>query len=160
MELGALVGIPGTPHCEACPLADRCLGYAAGRAGELPVKPAPKAKTTVPVTVALVESDAGLLLQRRPAKGLLAGLWQPAAWEKALTKDELTAALAKLGVQATLTEPLPPAKHVFTHRVWQLSGWRGRAGACALPDGFVWAAPEQLAEVYPVPNAFGAYVKR
>lgn len=160
MELGALVCIPGTPHCEACPLADRCLGYAAGRAGELPVKPAPKAKTTVPVTVALVESDAGLLLQRRPAKGLLAGLWQPAAWEKALTKDELTAALAKLGVQATLTEPLPPAKHVFTHRVWQLSGWRGRAGACALPDGFVWAAPEQLAEVYPVPNAFGAYVKR
>lgn len=160
MELGALVCIPGTPHCEACPLADRCLGYAAGRAGELPVKPAPKAKTTVPVTVALVESDAGLLLQRRPAKGLLAGLWQPAAWEKALTKDELTAALAKLGVQATLTEPLPPAKHVFTHRVWQLSGWRGRADACALPDGFVWAAPEQLAEVYPVPNAFGAYVKR
>ena len=119
-----------------------------------------KAKTTVPVTVALVESDAGLLLQRRPAKGLLAGLWQPAAWEKALTKDELTAALAKLGVQATLTEPLPPAKHVFTHRVWQLSGWRGRAEACALPDGFVWAAPEQLAEVYPVPNAFGAYMKR
>lgn len=160
MELGALVCIPGTPHCEACPLADRCLGCAAGRAGELPVKPAPKAKTTVPVTVALVESDAGLLLQRRPAKGLLAGLWQPAAWEKALTKDELTAALAKLGVQATLTEPLPPAKHVFTHRVWQLSGWRGRAEACALPDGFVWAAPEQLAEVYPVPNAFGAYVKR
>ena len=143
MELGALVCIPGTPHCEACPLADRCLGYAAGRAGELPV-----------------ESDAGLLLQRRPAKGLLAGLWQPAAWEKALTKDELTAALAKLGVQATLTEPLPPAKHVFTHRVWQLSGWRGRADVCALPDGFVWAAPEQLAEVYPVPNAFGAYVKR
>lgn len=160
MELGALVCIPGTPHCEACPLADRCLGCAAGRAGELPVKPAPKAKTTVPVTVALVESDAGLLLQRRPAKGLLAGLWQPAAWEKALTKDELTAALAKLGVQATLTEPLPPAKHVFTHRVWQLSGWRGRADACALPDGFVWAAPAQLAEVYPVPNAFGAYVKR
>ena len=51
-------------------------------------------------------------------------------------------------------------RSVFTHRVWQLSGWRGRAGACALPDGFVWAAPEQLAEVYPVPNAFGAYVKR
>ena len=160
MELGALVCVPGTPHCEACPLADCCLGCAAGRAGALPVKPAPKAKTTVPVTVALVESDAGLLLQRRPAKGLLAGLWQPAAWEKALTKDELTAALAALGIQAELTDALPPAKHVFTHRVWQLSGWRGRAEACTLPEGFVWAAPDQLAEVYPVPNAFGAYVKR
>ena len=51
MELGALVCIPGTPHCEECPLADLCRGYAAGRADQLPVKPAPKAKGKVPVTV-------------------------------------------------------------------------------------------------------------
>lgn len=159
MELGALVCIPGTPHCEECPLADLCRGYAAGRADQLPVKPAPKAKGKVPVTVALIESEQGLLLQRRPARGLLAGLWQPAAWEKALTRDELTAALAGIGVQAVLDEPLPPAKHVFTHKIWELGGWRGTAPACALPDGYVWAAPEDLAEVYPVPNAFGAYVK-
>ena len=89
----------------------------------------------------------------------LAGLWQPAAWEKALTRDELTAALAGIGVQAVLDEPLPPAKHVFTHKIWELGGWRGTAPACALPEGYVWAAPEDLAEVYPVPNAFGAYVK-
>lgn len=108
MELGALVCIPGTPHCEECPLADLCRGYAAGRADQLPVKPAPKAKGKVPVTVALIESEQGLLLQRRPARGLLAGLWQPAAWEKALTRDELTAALAGIGVQAALDEPLPP----------------------------------------------------
>ena len=105
------------------------------------MKPAPKAKSKVPVTVALIESERGLLLQRRPAHGLLAGLWQPAAWEKALTKDELCAALAKLGVQAALAAPLPPAKHVFTHKIWELGGWKG------------------LTEVYPVPNAFGAYVK-
>ena len=110
MELGALVCIPGTPHCEECPLADLCRGYAAGRADQLPVKPAPKAKGKVPVTVALIESEQGLLLQRRPARGLLAGLWQPAAWEKALTRDELTAALAGIGVQAALDEPLPPRK--------------------------------------------------
>ena len=159
MELGALVCIPGTPHCEECPLADLCRGYAAGRADQLPVKPAPKAKGKVPVTVALIESEQGLLLQRRPARGLLAGLWQPAAWEKALTRDELTATLAKLGVQAALAAPLPPAKHVFTHKIWELGGWKGTAPACELPDGYVWAAPEDLAEVYPVPNAFGAYVK-
>ena len=117
------------------------------------------AKGKVPVTVALIESEQGLLLQRRPARGLLAGLWQPAAWEKALTRDELTAALAGIGVQAALDEPLPPAKHVFTHKIWELGGWRGTAPACALPEGYVWAAPEDLAEVYPVPNAFGAYVK-
>ena len=80
-------------------------------------------------------------------------------WEEALTKDELCAALAKLGVQAALAAPLPPAKHVFTHKVWELGGWTGTAKACELPDGYVWAAAEDLAEVYPVPNAFGAYVK-
>lgn len=160
MELGALVCVPGAPHCAQCPLAALCRGYAAGRAAELPVKPAPKAKTPVQVTVALIESERGLLLQRRPAKGLLAGLWQPAAWERALTRSELTAALCGLGVQPALGEALPPARHVFTHRIWQLGGWRGTAEACPLPDGWVWAAPEQLAQEYPVPNAFAAYLPR
>ena len=159
MELGALVCIPGTPHCEGCPLADRCQGYAAGQAGELPVKPAPKAKAEQPVTVALIQSEQGLLLQRRPARGLLAGLWQPAAWESALTSQEVENRLSDLGVTAALTQALPPAKHVFTHKIWELNGWRGTAPACALPDGFVWAAPDQLAEIYPVPNAFSAYMK-
>ena len=110
-------------------------------------------------SVALIESERGVLLQRRPARGLLAGLWQPAAWEKSLTREELTAALAALGVRAALGEALPPAKHVFTHKIWELGGWRGTAPVCDLPEGYVWAAPEDLAEVYPVPNAFGAYVK-
>ncbi|MDY6007533.1 MAG: A/G-specific adenine glycosylase [Gemmiger sp.] len=159
MELGALVCIPGTPHCGDCPLRALCRGCAAGRADKLPVKPAPKEKRTVPVTVALISSEQGLLLQRRPAKGLLAGLWQPAAWESALTREQLQDALQKLGIPAVLGESLPPAKHVFTHRIWQLGGWQGTAPAVPLPDGYVWAAKSQLAEIYPVPNAFAAYVK-
>lgn len=160
MELGALICIPGTPHCEACPLADRCQGYAAGRQGELPVKPAPKAKATVPVTVALVHSPAGVLLQRRPAKGLLAGLWQPAAWEGNLTQAELTTELAKIGVQPEWGQPLAPARHVFTHKVWHLGGWQAEATVVPLPEGWVWAAPEALRQQYPVPNAYGAYLPR
>lgn len=160
MELGALICIPGMPHCEACPLADRCQGYAAGRQGDLPVKPAPKAKAAVPVTVALVHSPAGVLLQRRPAKGLLAGLWQPAAWEGNLTQAELTAELSKIGVQPEWGQPLAPARHVFTHKVWHLGGWQAEAPAVPLPEGWVWAAPEALRQQYPVPNAYGAYLPR
>lgn len=160
MELGALICVPGTPHCEACPLADRCQGYAAGRQGELPVKPAPKAKTPVAVTVALVESPAGLLLQRRPSKGLLAGLWQPAAWEGALTQPELAEELAKIGVQVAWGEALPAARHVFTHKIWNLGGWHATAPVCDLPEGWVWAAPEELKQVYAVPNAYATYLKK
>lgn len=160
MELGALICVPGTPHCEACPLADRCQGYAAGRQGELPVKPAPKAKTPVAVTVALVESPAGLLLQRRPSKGLLAGLWQPAAWEGDLAQPELAEELAKIGVQVAWGEALPAARHVFTHKIWNLGGWHATAPVCDLPEGWVWAAPEELKQVYAVPNAYATYLKK
>ena len=152
MELGALVCVPNAaPQCLACPLAPVCRGFAAGRAEQLPVKPPKKEKERLPVTVALVQSPAGLLLQRRPDKGLLAGLWQPAAFEnQAMTREQLTAALAALGVDAALERPLQPARHVFTHKIWQLSGWAGSAPAVPLPEGWVWGRPED----YPLPSAF------
>ena len=152
MELGALVCVPNAaPQCLACPLAPVCRGFAAGRAEQLPVKPPKKEKERLPVTVALVQSPAGLLLQRRPDKGLLAGLWQPAAFEnQALSREQLTAALAALGVDAALERPLQPARHVFTHKIWQLSGWAGSAPAVPLPEGWVWGRPED----YPLPSAF------
>ena len=152
MELGALVCVPNAaPQCLACPLAPVCRGFAAGRAEQLPVKPPKKEKERLPVTVALVQSPAGLLLQRRPDKGLLAGLWQPAAFEnQAMNREQLTAALAALGVDAVLDRPLQPARHVFTHKIWQLSGWAGSAPAVPLPEGWVWGRPED----YPLPSAF------
>ncbi len=153
MELGALVCLPGSPRCLACPLVSLCRGFAAGRAAELPVKPAKKAKTVQPVTVALVESPAGLLLQRRPECGLLAGLWQPAAFEGALDRQALAAALAQVGVQPVWGEALPPARHVFTHRIWQMNGWRAAAPAVPLPEGWAWGT----AADHPIPSAFAAY---
>ena len=160
MELGALVCLPAAPRCDACPLAALCRGRASGRAAALPCKPPKKEKTRLPVTVALVESPAGLLLQRRPAGGLLANLWQPPAFEgRTLTRDQLDGELARLGIRVRWEAALPAARHVFTHRIWELGGWRGRAAAAAaLPDGYAWARGEELAERYPVPSAFGAYL--
>ena len=160
MELGALVCLPAAPRCDACPLAALCRGRASGRAAALPCKPPKKEKTRLPVTVALVERPAGLLLQRRPAGGLLANLWQPPAFEgRTLTRDQLDGELARLGVRVRWEAALPAARHVFTHRIWELGGWRGRAAAAAaLPDGYAWARGEELAERYPVPSAFRAYL--
>lgn len=159
MELGALVCLPGAPRCGDCPLAALCRGYAAGRAASLPCKPPKKEKTRLPVTVALVESPAGLLLQRRPARGLLANLWQPFAVEgQALDREELAAALARLGVEVCWQRALAPARHVFTHRIWELGGWQGTAAASPLPEGYVWARRQALAEQYSVPSAFEAYL--
>ena len=83
MELGALVCVPnGAPLCEQCPLASLCEARRAGTALELPHKAAPKARRIEPVTVVLAEdAEERFLLQQRPQKGLLAGLWQPLLWE-------------------------------------------------------------------------------
>ena len=44
MDFGAMQCTPLHPDCPACPLADRCVAYAEGRVGQLPVK---KHKTKV-----------------------------------------------------------------------------------------------------------------
>ena len=163
MELGALVCVPnGAPLCEQCPLAHLCQARAAGTALSLPRKAAPKARRIEPVTLAVVRSPAGVLLQQRPEKGLLAGLWQPVLWEnETLTPDEARARLAALGVTCTpdAAKALRPAKHIFSHIEWQMQGYLFAADTQSAPAGCVWASPEQLAAAYTLPGAFKAYKK-
>ena len=99
----------------------------------------------------------GVLLQKRPERGLLAGLWQPLLLEGALAPPQLADALAALGLPACSLRPLGAAKHVFTHKVWRMQGYLARTDACALPDRCVWATAEQLETAYPVPSAFAAF---
>ena len=161
MELGALVCLPnGAPRCEACPLADRCRGRAAGRAEQLPVKPPKPEKVIVPVTAALITGPQGILLQRRPQKGLLAGLWQPVVFEgSAMTQPELDAALRTMGLCVQWQQPLRSARHIFTHRIWQISGYKGLADGPA-PQGCTWASREELNGKYAVPSAFAKIISQ
>ena len=161
MELGALVCLPnGAPKCEVCPLAAQCKGRAAGRAEQLPVKTAKPEKTLVPVTAALITGPQGVLLQRRPSKGLLAGLWQPLAFEgTAMTQSELDAALRAIGLCVQWQAPLQSTRHVFTHRIWQISGFCGTAVGPA-PEGCVWASRAELNGEYAVPSAFAGIMRQ
>ena len=120
MELGALVCLPnGAPLCEQCPLGTLCRARAAGTALSLPQKTPPKARRITPVTVVLVLNEGRVLLQQRPAKGLLAGLWQPVMWEDTtLTAAETAARLAALGLDCNRGTFHPPCllpSTFFTH---------------------------------------------
>ena len=163
MELGALVCVPnGAPLCEQCPLASLCEARRAGTALELPHKAAPKARRIEPVTVVLAEDAEGrFLLQQRPQKGLLAGLWQPLLWEgEALSAEEVCARLEALGLACEGIEPLPAAKHIFSHIEWRMSGYSVCVGSAEAPAGCVWASREQLQNEYTLPGAFKAYKKK
>ncbi len=160
MELGALVCVPGVPACESCPLAALCRGRQAGIAHRLPQKPPKKEKPRVPVWLAVVHCGDAVLLQRRPGKGLLAGLWQPVLLEGVASAAEAESRLRALLPGVEIRGELPPAKHIFTHKVWQMNGW-----VCTLPPGsplpagaFVLADAAGLRENYALPSAFRAYL--
>lgn len=163
MELGALVCVPnGAPLCEKCPLAHLCAARAAGTALELPRKAAPKPRRLQPVTLALLESPAGFLLQQRPQKGLLAGLWQPVLWEgEALAAGEVLARLQAMGLDTGTAAPeaLPAAKHIFSHIEWHMNGILLHVPAQDAPAGCVWASREALQAEYTLPGAFKSYKK-
>ena len=160
MELGALVCIPnGAPLCEHCPLASLCQARQKGIQETLPVKAPKPEKKRQEKTVALVLCGERVLLEQRPKKGLLAGLWQPVLLDGRLSAEETAAALTERGLVPDLTGPLPAARHVFTHIIWEMQGFAFSCPDGPAPEGCVWADREQVESVYTLPNAFKVYKK-
>jgi A/G-specific adenine glycosylase len=75
MDLGATICTPRKPACGICPLSDHCRGRAAGLQADLPRKDAKPAKPTRQGRVWALRLPGGWLLERRPERGLLGGMW-------------------------------------------------------------------------------------
>ena len=127
MELGALVCKPGRPDCAACPLAEVCLAHQRGVETARPVRAARKQTPHYDVTAALIRDTSGcFLIVRRPAEGLLGGMWgfPGSAAGDCDTQVALPAALATcladalretLGIEVVVGEALPAIRHAYTH---------------------------------------------
>ena len=77
MELGATVCGPNQkPDCQSCPCKDLCQGRKQGIAQSLPVRAEKKPRKILQKTVFVLDCDDCFALEKRPSKGLLAGLWQ------------------------------------------------------------------------------------
>lgn len=159
MELGATVCLPNAaPRCDQCPVADQCWARASGDPTALPVKAAKKPRRIQPITVLIPVSQGKILLHRRPAKGLLAGLWELPNREGALSREECAALLEGWGASFPRLIPLREGQHIFSHITWQLGGF---LALCPTPfeppEGCVWVTPDQLEEEYALPSAFSCY---
>ena len=75
MELGALV-CRKLPRCGACPWAGYCRARHLGVAGERPVKDEARGMTALTHVAGILEAQGRILVRRRPAKGVWAGLWE------------------------------------------------------------------------------------
>lgn len=157
MELGATVCLPnGAPRCGDCPLQHLCLGFHHGNAATLPIRTAKKARRVENRTVLLVRCGTLVGITRRPANGLLAGLWELPALEGHLSPDETRAALAAQGWQVQHLLSLRPAKHVFTHVEWHMNGYY--VELTAQPDGLTFVSPADLRASYALPSAFRSFL--
>ena len=141
MDLGASICTPKRPKCADCPLSPVCR--AADDPERYPLRPAPVAKREETRTVFLIETPGGIVIRRRDEEKLLGGLYEFPSAEGHLDRAAAEAFLAELGYRDLRSfEPLPTAKHVFTHLIWQMRGWHVRAGIA--PDGAFTADAEEL----------------
>ena len=157
MELGATVCLPnGAPLCGNCPVQHLCLAYHRGNASTLPVRAAKKARRIENRTVLLVRCGAMVGIRRRPARGLLAGLWELPSLDGHLSPDETRAALTAQGWQVQKLLSLRPAKHIFTHVEWHMNGYY--IELADQPAGMTFVTPAGLRAEYALPSAFRAFL--
>lgn len=158
MDLGATVCKPTRPACAACPLARHCEAHAAGDAEDYP-RPKRAQKVTFERRVALrIDGpDGRFLLERRPADGLLGGLWElPARTvpQGATTERVLRALEHDLRhVAACVADPVEVGRvdHRFSHRRWTVQVFRAACrgltrGAADGPERR-WVGAEELPEL-------------
>ena len=108
MELGATVCAPREPRCAVCPIKDAC---AANRRGASPFRLPAKQKTFRDVSwpLAIVRRRGKILLHRRAAGGVLAGLWELPGVEVARSASAGVALRREL---RKCLNDLPPSKQI------------------------------------------------
>ena len=153
MELGATVCGPNRkPDCLRCPCCDFCRGYCAGTAEVLPVKNPKRARRIEERTVFILSCDGRFALEKRPNKGLLAGLWQ---FPNVSGKLELDAALhvvEEMGLKTKEILRQVERKHVFTHIEWHMCGMYVEVAETDMDH--TWFTAEQIRIEAALPTAF------
>lgn len=113
MDLGATVCTRRSPACLLCPVSQGCRARARG---EEEAYPEPKPSKRLPVRktrMLLLESDQGVLLQRRPPTGIWGGLWSFP--ECPADADPVAFCRDALGVAIAQPEAWSAFRHTFSH---------------------------------------------
>ena len=153
MELGAtLCGPNWKPRCHDCPCREICLGYKRGTADILPVKSPKKEKRQEDRTVFIFRCDGKYALQKRPDRGLLAGLWQFPNISGHFDTQALLSQAEAMGLHILSIHKVIERKHIFTHIVWNM---KGVYLDVAEPAGdFRWMTEEEINSQAALPTAF------
>lgn len=158
MELGALICTPKKPRCEDCPLRSSCGAADLGIQPRIPA-PKPTTKRTVVhhTSVIIRTADGRLLIERRPASGLWASMWQAPTAESTQSPPRPSTILRKLGITGK-SRKIGKFTHITSHREVRFRIYRPpedlpapQVDALIRPDAYVAITPSEL-ENYPLAN--------
>lgn len=154
MDLGASICVPGTPDCGRCPLSSFCRSLQHGNPEQLPQLPQKKAPAVIPVGVGIVICKDRVLLIRR-SQTLLHGLYVFSLIEGDDSAAALQEQLRQDGMDTRLGAHLGRARHVFTHRIWQMQLYHLYADHMPPVKNGIWASQQEMLAL-PLPTAMKA----
>ena len=162
MELGAIVCLPKTAKCTACPLIENCTAYIDRAVDRYPFKSPLKEVPEYNVSIGIIIEGDRFYIQKRPSEGHLGGLWEfpggKAKEEETPEEVILRESKEELGTDIKIMKKLALVHHGYTHFKIHMSVF-----ICAIagddenvqpPEGipFQWITVNQL-EDYPFPKA-------
>ena len=151
MELGAtLCGPNWEPRCGECPCREFCKGRESWQ--ELPVKLPKKAKKQENRTVLLLRCGERYAIEKRPDKGLLAGLWQFPNESGHFSAEEAIRWAENKGLHPRNVEKSIDRHHIFTHIRWDLRGWFLEVDEAA--GDYTWLTLNEIDTQAALPTAF------
>lgn len=162
MELGATVCVPnGAPNCDKCPVAGLCGAYKHDRIGELPVKSGKKSRRIEERTIILIQDGDKVAIQKRPSKGLLAGLYEFPNIEGHLTEAEVLNLVEEKQLIPLHIKKLQAAKHIFSHVEWRMIGYAVKVAALEeeKQGNMLFVDQKETEDIYTIPAAYSAYTK-
>ncbi len=118
MELGALVCTPKNPDCDICPLQKECLAYRRGTMLNLPNRGEKTKIETIEVVLAVIRKGEKVFIQKRPATGLMAGLWEFPGGK--IQQGETPASalrreiMEEMGITIKNLRPIMKIRHAYT----------------------------------------------
>lgn len=162
MDLGAMVCVPkGQIQCGSCPLSSFCLGLKEGRQENYPKKREKKERKKEKYSIFLIRLGEKIVLKKRPKKGVLAGLYGFYQLPGFLNKKEALEEVKKLGFIPLKLRELGSARHIFTHKEWEMIGYEVECGEFPLCEELreetELFTKEEIESNLSIPSAFSYY---
>ena len=112
-------------------------------------------------TILVIQDGEKTAIRRRPSRGLLAGLYEFPNVSGHLSKEETLEMIREMNLDPLYIEPLPDAKHIFSHIEWRMTAYRVRVSS--LEDNnranLLFVSRKQSDRQYAIPSAFSAYTR-